>query len=433
MLIVGGGPAGLFANWSVNLKTIQRVVVTGRGVVSPVGSSIQDYWEGLFGGISAVRKITSFDTAKSACQIAGIVTDFDADAHFNFREKKSYERFTQFGLVAALQAAEEAKLQDFESDSGQIGVIIGTGVGGITSYAKAYDALFAGPEERPIDTYTIPRIMNSAVSSAISIRLGIRGPNITLNTACSSGANAIGQAMQWIREGRLRAVICGGSEAPVTYGLLRAWDALGVLSRKHNETPETACKPFDKNRRGFVLAEGAAILVLESLESAQKRNAEIFGEIAGFGSNCDAASLTNPDETGVAEAMRLALVDAELNPEDIGYINAHGTGTRLNDPLECRAIHKIFGNRASTLPVSSNKSVFGHAMGASSALEALATLLAVQNDCVPPTLNCEEQDPECDIDPVPIISRKLNIEAALSNSFAFGGSNAVLAIRKWNP
>ena len=253
MLIVGGGPAGLFANWSVNLKTIQRVVVTGRGVVSPVGSSIQDYWEGLFGGISAVRKITSFDTAKSACQIAGIVTDFDADAHFNFREKKSYERFTQFGLVAALQAAEEAKLQDFESDSGQIGVIIGTGVGGITSYAKAYDALFAGPEERPIDTYTIPRIMNSAVSSAISIRLGIRGPNITLNTACSSGANAIGQAMQWIREGRLRAVICGGSEAPVTYGLLRAWDALGVLSRKHNETPETACKPFDKNRRGFVL------------------------------------------------------------------------------------------------------------------------------------------------------------------------------------
>ena len=413
------------------MKTRQRVVVTGRGVVSPVGSSIQDYWQGLISGVSGVRKITSFDTARSSCKIAGIVTDFDTDAHFNFREKKTYERFTQFGLVAALQAFEEAKLQQLKSDFGEIGVIMGTGVGGITSFAQAYDALFAGPKERPIDTYTIPRIMNSAVSSAISICLGVRGPNITLNTACSSGANAVGQAMQWIREGRLRAVICGGSEAPITYGLLRAWGALGVLSRKHNETPETACRPFDKNRQGFVLAEGAAVLVLESLESAQKRNAPVFGEISGFGSNCDAASLTSPDETGVAEAMRLALLDAEMNPGDIGYINAHGTGTRLNDPLECRAIHKIFGEKATTLPVSSNKSILGHAMGASSVLEVLATLLALQNDCVPPTLNCDDQDPECAIDTVAHNSRKVLIDAALSNSFAFGGSNAVIALKKW--
>jgi 3-oxoacyl-[acyl-carrier-protein] synthase II len=186
--------------------------------------------------------------------------------------------------------------------------MMGTGVGGITSYAQAYDALYAGPEERPIDAYTIPRIMNSAVSSAIAIRLGIKGPNFTLNTACSSGGNAVGQAMQWIQEGRLRAVICGGAEAPVTYGLLRAWDALGVLSRKYNETPETACRPFDKNRSGFVLAEGAAVLVLESLESANKRNAPVFGEIAGFGSNCDASSLTNPDENGVAKSMKLSII-----------------------------------------------------------------------------------------------------------------------------
>ncbi len=415
------------------METKKRVVVTGRGVISPIGSSVSDYWEGLCNGVSGVRKITEFDSSGASCQIAGMVTDFDSDVHFSHREKKSYERFTQMGLVAATQAVEEAEMQKLDAGSGEVGVLMGTGVGGITSYAIAYDALFAGKVERPINAYTIPRIMNSALSSAIAIRMGILGKNITLNTACSSGGNAIGQAFEWIREGSLRAVVCGAAEAPVTYGILRAWDALGVLSRKYNKTPESACRPFEKNRSGFVLAEGAAVLVLESLESAETRNAEIFGEIAGFGSNCDAASLTNPDETGVAEAMRLALVDAELNPEDIGYINAHGTGTRLNDPLECRAIHKIFGDRASTLPVSSNKSVFGHAMGASSALEALATLLAVQNDCVPPTLNCDEQDPECDIDPVPTNSRKLKIEAALSNSFAFGGSNAVLAIRKWNP
>ena len=361
------------------METKKRVVVTGRGVISPIGSSVSDYWEGLCNGVSGVRKITEFDSSGASCQIAGMVTDFDSDVHFSHREKKSYERFTQFGLVAALRAAEEANLLDQDVDSGEIGVMMGTGVGGITSYAQAYDALFAGPEERPIDTYTIPRIMNSAVSSAIAIRLGIKGPNFTLNTACSSGGNAVGQAMQWIREGRLRAVICGGAEAPVTYGLLRAWDALGVLSRKYNETPETACRPFDKNRSGFVLAEGAAVLVLESLESANKRNAPVFGEIAGFGSNCDASSLTNPDENGVAESMKLALDDAEISPDSIGYINAHGTGTRLNDPLECRAIHRVFGDRSVKLPVSSSKSLFGHAMGASSALEALATLLAVQN------------------------------------------------------
>lgn len=408
----------------------QRVVVTGRGVVSPIGSTVSDYWNELHKGYSGVRRITEFDTSGSACKIAGTVIDFDADKHLNHREKKSFERFTQFGLVAAKQAVKEARLLKLKESFNNIGVIMGTGVGGITSYAKAYDAIFADPEERPIDAYTIPRIMNNAVSSAIAIDLGIRGPNYTLNTACSSGGNAIGQAIQWIREGRVRAVICGGAEAPVTYGLLRAWDALGVLSRKHNETPETACRPFDKSRDGFVLAEGAAVLVLESLESAEKRNTPVFGEIAGFGSNCDAFSLTNPEERGVAEAMRLALEDAELYPKNIGYINAHGTGTKINDPIECKAIHSVFGDRVEKLPVSSNKSLFGHAMGASSALEALATLLTVQNDCIPPTANCHDLDPECVIDPVANNSRNVTIDAAISNSFAFGGSNAVLVFRK---
>ena len=416
-----------------NLKKI-KVVVTGRGVVSPIGSSISDYWDGLMNGTSGVRNIANFDTSGASCKIAGIVSDFDPDTHFSHREKKVYERFTQFGLVAALQAAEEAKLQELDSDSKSIGVIMGTGVGGISSYAKAYDALYTGGSERPIDAYTIPRIMNNAVSSAIAIRLGIKGLNFTLNTACSSGGNAVGQAMQWIREGRIRAVICGGAEAPVTYGLLRSWDALGVLSGKYNENPATACRPFDQKRCGFVLAEGAAVLVLESLESATKRNATIFGEIAGFGSNCDASSLTNPDINGVVEAIKLALKDASICPENIDYINAHGTGTRKNDPLECQAIHQVFGDhRAGMIPVSSSKSLFGHAMGASSALEALATMLAVQKNCAPPTLNCDDLDPECGIDPVSYNSRKVQIDTALSNSFAFGGSNAVLVFRKWEP
>ena len=207
---------------------------------------------------------------------------------------------------------------------------MGTGIGGIGSYAEAYDALFAESEERPINAYTIPRIMNSAVSSATAIRFGIRGPNLTLNTACSSGGNAIGQAMQWIREGRLQTVICGASEAPVTYGLLRAWDALGVLCRHFNDEPEKACRPFSKDRHGFVLSEGAAVLVLESLSSAQKRNAPIFAEMAGFASNCDASSMTNPDPSGVTEAMQQALVDADVSVEDVDYVNAHGTGTRMN-------------------------------------------------------------------------------------------------------
>ncbi|MBC8259754.1 MAG: beta-ketoacyl-[acyl-carrier-protein] synthase family protein [SAR324 cluster bacterium] len=416
---------------SGNLERRQRVVVTGRGVISPIGSSVLEYWQGLSNAISGVRKIIEFDPTGSACQIAGTVKDFDADSYFSRRENKSYERFTQLGLVAAKQAIEEAQFQELQKNYAEIGVVMGTGVGGITSYAQAYDALYAGPKERPINAYTIPRIMNSAVSSAVAISLGVCGPNITINTACSSGANAIGLALQWIREGRMPAVICGGAEAPVTYGLLRAWDALGVLSRKYNSNPEKACRPFDKNRRGFVLAEGAAVFVLESLESALNRKAHIFGEISGFGSNCDATSMTNPDENGVAESMRLALKDAAIDPEEIDYINAHGTATRLNDPLECRAVSKVFGKCSNKLPVSSTKSLIGHAMGASSALEALATLLAVQHDCALPTLNCDDLDPECAIDPVANKSRKVRIDTAISNSFAFGGSNAVLVFKKW--
>ncbi len=407
--------------------------MTGRGVVSPIGSTVKSFWEGLREGRSGVRLITEFDPTGAACKIAGTIPDFDPDCYFSRREKKSYERFTQLGVAAALQAAEEAGLPGWQGSFAEIGVIMGTGVGGITSYAQAYDALFGGPEEKPINAYTILRIMNSAVSSAIAIRLGIRGPNFTLNTACSAGGNAIGQALRWIQQSRLKAVICGAAEAPITYGLLRAWEALGVLCRGHNDIPETACRPFDQRRSGFVLAEGAAVLVLESLESAELRDAPVYGEISGFGSNCDAYSLTNPDEDSVAEAMRLALHDAGTPAEAIDYINAHGTGTRLNDPLECRAIHRVFGKRSARLPVSSCKSQFGHAMGASSALEALAVLLAVQHDCAPPTLNCDNLDPQCIIDPVPFHSRKIAIETALSNSFAFGGSNAVLVVQKWNP
>ena len=407
-----------------------RVVVTGLGVISPLGSGAKVFWDALCRGESGVRKITEFDAASAACRIAGTVPDFDATAQFDRRQRKSYERFALLGLAAAQQAWADARLDTIPRPE-QTGVCMGTGIGGITSYSEAYHAIHAGPRERPINAYAIPRIMNSAVGAAVAMHFGLRGPNLTLNTACSSGANAVGLGLQWIRQGRVPVVLCGASEAPVTYELLKAWDALGVLVRTCNDVPENACRPFDQDRRGFVLSEGAAVLVLESLESAERRNATVYAEIAGYGNNCDAHNLTTPEESGITEAMTLALEDAGLAPDEIDAINAHGTGTRINDLVECRALHRVFGPRALHLPVSAPKSMLGHTMGASSALEAVASVLTLRHQCIPPTRNCENLDPECAIDPVADQARRQAVRTVLSNSFAFGGNNAVLAFRSW--
>jgi len=407
-----------------------RVVVTGMGVVSPLGSKIEKYWKNLTSGISGVREITEFDVSKSRCKAAGVVVDFDPADFFNRKELKSLDRFSQLGTAAAQMAWSEAV--SLKKESKKVGVVIGTGIGGIPSYAEAYDALYGGPKERRINSYTIPKIMNNAVSSNIAIQLGISGRNITLNTACSSGGNAIGHAFEWVRHGILDVVICGGAEGPLTYGLLKAWSSLGVLSRNQSDPPSGICKPFDQKRDGFVLAEGAGMLLLESLESAEQRGAAVYAEIVGYGSNCDAYSLTTPNDDGIAQAMEMALEDAGVtNKKEIHYINAHGTGTKVNDSLETKAIHKVFGKHASQLLVSSNKSMMGHSMGASSALEVLATVLSVQKDLVPPTINYQIVDPECDLNYVPNQSASQEVNMALSNSFAFGGSNSVLIIKKW--
>ncbi|MGK0290004.1 MAG: 3-oxoacyl-[acyl-carrier-protein] synthase II [bacterium] len=405
-----------------------RVVITGMGVISPIGSTINKFWDSLQNGSSGIRPITSFDTSDTHCKVGGQVQDFDPEQFFKRKQLKSMDRFSQLGLAAALMAWEDAFGKDPSDDLSSTGVIAGTGIGGIPSYKKAYDAIY-GPEKKRVDAYTIPRIMNSAISSNIAIYLGLKGRNITLNTACSSGGNAIGHAFELIRNGAEKRILCGGAEAPVVHSLFKVWEALGVLSKKNDST---SCKPFDQERDGFALSEGAGMLVLESLDSALERNATIYAEITGFGTNCDASSLTSPSEEGVTTAMDLALKSAEISPEEIDYINAHGTGTKINDAIESKAIRNVFGKHVENLPVSSSKSMLGHSMGASSALELIITALTVKNDCIPPTINYNTPDPNCDLNYVPNKAVSKKVTTAMSNSFAFGGSNAVLVVKKWN-
>jgi len=406
------------------------VVITGMGVISPIGCGVNNYWEGLINGRSGVRPIESFDVSQSPSRIAGQALDFNPLDFFTKRELRRMDRFCQMGVAAAQMAWDDAGLERESYNPQSIGVCIGTGIGGIITCEEGFRSFYDGGKGRDMDAFTIPRIMNNAAASYIAISLGLKGLNHTINTACSAGANAIGQAFDYIRNRRSEVMLCGGAEAPITPGILRAWTLLQVLSQR-NDDPPGACRPFDKERDGFVLAEGAAVLVLESLSSALNRDADIYAEIAGFGSNCDAYHLTAPSLTGEVEAMHLAIKDAGLSPRDIDYINAHGTATEINDRVETAAIKEVFGDYAYKLPISSTKSMIGHAMGASSALELIATVLSVKNHLIPPTVNYQKPDPECDLDYVPNHARPKEIKSAISNSFGFGGSNAVLVINKW--
>ena len=426
-------PAISISAWNdMNRAKHRRVAVTGLGVISPLGNTVEQHWDGLINGRSGVRPITDFDVSNSSCKLAGNVVGFDPADFLPRRDLKGMDRFSQLGVAAAKMAWADAGLGNMEEPNNTGGVVIGTGIGGIPAYTEAYDALFGGPTEKRVNSYTIPKIMNNAVSSNIAIQLGITGRNITVNTACSSGANAIGQAFEWIRYGLMDTVICGGAEAPLTYAVLKAWASMGVLSRNQHDPPSSVCKPFDLHREGFVLGEGAGMLVLESLERAVQRDTEIYAELIGYRSNCDAYSLTSGTDEGISQAMESALSDANVQRKDqIAHINAHGTGTKLNDLLETKAIRRFFGQHAASLCVSSNKSMMGHAMGASSALEMVGTVLTVQNDRIPPTINYQTADPECDLNYVPNRAISQRVEVALSNSFAFGGSNAVLVVKKW--
>ncbi|HEX8411287.1 MAG TPA: beta-ketoacyl-[acyl-carrier-protein] synthase family protein [Thermoanaerobaculia bacterium] len=389
-----------------------RVVITGLGIISPFGRGRDAALESLRNARSGVRTIRSIDTSLLACRIAGEFPD-------ELTEHRGHDRFTRFALIAAEEAAAQAGELGLEPE--RIGVLIGTGLGGTETQDANYKRLYG--EGGRIHPMGIPSSMYNAASAAVSTRLGAKGVSYSVVSACASSAHAIGLAAQAIRSGQADAVFAGGADAPLSVGIVKAWESLRVLA-VDNEHPEEACRPFSADRKGLVLAEGAAVFVLESEENARRRGAQILGEVAGFGATSDAGHITDPSADGAARAVRLALAEAQLNTVD--YINAHGTGTKANDATETAAIHAVFG--ADLPPVSSTKSMHGHAMGASGAIEIASSLLALRDGFLPPTINLHHRDAACDLDYVANEARETKATTFLSNSFGFGGMNAVVAI-----
>ena len=409
----------------------KQIVVTGLGAITPLGNDVPTLWEGLLAGRSGVGSITLFDPSHLGVRIAAEVKDFDPVALFGPREARRNDRFALFALEAARQAVVDAELQLEEEDRREIGVLIGTAIGGILTLLENYDVLqTSGP--RRVSPFMAPMMMPNAASAAVAITHGLRGPNLCVASACATGSHAIGEAAEVIRRGHAEVMICGGSEAVVHPLSLAAFKNMGAVSTRNDE-PERASRPFDAGRDGFVMGEGAAVLVLESLEHARQRGARVYGELVGYGATADAWHITAPEEMGqgAVGAMERALRDAGLGPEEVDYINAHGTSTPLNDRTETRAIRSVFGPHADRLAVSSTKSMLGHLMGAAGAVEAIACIKSLETGWVHPTLNYETPDPECDLDYVPNQARKLEPGVVLSNSFGFGGHNGCLVFRRW--
>lgn len=392
-----------------------RVAITGLGIVSPFGRGKDAACEALRSGRSGIKRITSIDASPLACQIAGEVP---LEAHDGIH--RGFDRFSRFALIAATEAAEQAQYKDFDPE--RVGALIGTGLGGCETLDMAYKRVYGEGQTR-VAPASIAWSMYNAASSAVSTRFQAKGISYAVVSACASSAHAIGLAYQAIRAGQADAMFAGGADAPLTFGIIRGWESMRVLAID-NEHPEEACRPFSADRKGLVLAEGAAVLFLESFDSAKRRGVEILGEIAGFGATSDAGHLTDPSADGAARAMSMALRDAGL--ETVDYINAHGTATRANDVTETAAIKQVLGDR---VPVSSTKSMHGHAMGASGAIEIACSLIACNDGFLPPTINLVSPDPACDLDYVPNESRSADVRTFLSNSFGFGGMNAVVALR----
>jgi nodulation protein E len=396
-----------------------RVAITGVGLVTCFGRGREVALDAVRNGHSGIRLLSSIDASALACRIGGEVP---AEAHEGTH--RNADRFTRFALLAAEEAAMQARYADAGFDSERTGVLIGTGLGGCESLDAGYKRIYAAGASR-IPPATIPYSMYNAATSAVSAAMQARGIAYAVVSACASGAHAIGLASQAIRSGEADAMFAGGADAPLTYGIIRGWESMRVLAID-NENPAAACRPFSADRKGLVLAEGAAVLFLESFDSARRRGQPILGEVAGFGATSDAGHLTDPSVEGPARAMRQAL--RGLDPAAVGYINAHGTATRANDVVETRAIRQLFGPAADAIPVSSTKSMHGHAMGASGAIETALSLLALRAGIIPPTINRVVPDPECDLDVVPNAAREGTVRLFLSNSFGFGGMNAVLAV-----
>lgn len=414
-----------------NLSQRPRVVVTGMGAITPIGNTLSEYWEGLISGRNGIGLITAFDPGRHDCRIAGEVKDFNPHQFMEKKEAKRMDRFAQFAVAASKMAVADAQLVIDDLNAEQVGVLIGTGIGGLKVLEDQQEIyLNRGPDR--CSPFMIPMMIANMAAGLTAIHTGAKGPNSCSVTACAAGSNAVGDAFRLIQGGYAKAMICGGTEAAVTPLGVAGFASAKALSFRNND-PTHACRPFDKDRDGFVMGEGAGILILEELEFARSRGARIYGEIIGYGMTCDAYHITSPvpGGLGAAKAISLCLKDAGLLPSDISYINAHGTSTPANDPTETSAIKKALGTEAYNVAVSSTKSMTGHLLGGSGGIEAVATVMAIAHDVMPPTINLVEPDPECDLDYIPNTSRRQVVNVALSNSFGFGGHNVTLAFKKF--
>ncbi|MDZ4736667.1 MAG: beta-ketoacyl-[acyl-carrier-protein] synthase family protein [Rhodospirillaceae bacterium] len=402
---------------------MNRVVITGMGCISAQGHTAQACWAAMKAGTSGIGPLVNIPTERLKVAIGAEVRNYDPEQYFDRKQSSLYDRVSQFAMVAAREAIAQAAISFDAAEGMRTAAILGSGIGGQTTIDEGYQRLYGDNVPR-VHPLTIPRLMINAPASHLSIEYGITGPSFVVASACASANHAMAIAFDMVRRGQVDVAITGGTEAPMTLGVIKSWEALRVMS------PDT-CRPFTKDRRGMVLGEGAGIFVLETLDHARKRGVPIIAEIAGTGMSSDAKDIVQPSEDGAVRAMQLALDDARLSPDGIDYVNAHGTGTPANDVTETRAIRRIFGARADAIPVSSSKSMHGHALGAAGALELIAVLGALTDGIVPPTANFTTPDPECDLDYVPNTARRHTVCAALSNSFAFGGHNCVLALKRF--
>lgn len=409
----------------------KRVVVTGLGAVTPIGNTLQEYWYGLLSGRNGIGPITLFDASSHSCRIAGEVKGFDPHDYLEKKEAKRMDRFAQFAIAASKQAIADASFEINELNAEQVGIVIGNGIGGMKVMEDQQTIyLNRGPDR--CSPFMVPMMIANMAAGLTAIHTGAKGPNSCVVTACAAGSNAVGDAFRLIQGGYAQAMICGGTEAAVTPLSVAGFAAARAVSTR-NDDPLHACRPFDRDRDGFVMGEGAGILLLEELEHALARGAKIYAEMVGYAMTCDAYHMTSPvpGGAGATRAMLLAMKDAGLSPEQVSYINAHGTSTAANDKTETNAIKNALGDHAYKVAVSSTKSMTGHLLGGSGGIEAVATVMALANDKVPPTINLENPDPECDLDYVPHHSRDCPVNVALSNSFGFGGHNVTLAFKKY--
>lgn len=409
----------------------KRVVITGLGCISPVGNSVRETWEALLAGKSGMATITHFDTSAHKTKFAAEIKGFDAAAMFGVREARKMDRFTQFATVATLEALSHAGLTIDDANRDRVGVLIGSGIGGISTLIEQYEVMRQRGPDR-VSPFLIPMMISDGAAGNIAIRVGARGPNMSLATACASGTNALGEAAEMIRRGAADVMIAGAAEAAITAIAMAGMNVMTALSTRNDE-PTKASRPFDKDRDGFVMGEGAGIMIMESLEHAQARGANILCEFTGYGTTDDAHHISAPAENGAGAtmSMRLAVENAGLNLDEIDYINAHGTSTSLNDKSETAAIKNMFGAQAYKIPVSSTKSMTGHLLGASGAIEGVICAMALLNNILPPTINYETPDPDCDLDYVPNQPRKVEARNVMSNSFGFGGHNATLVMSRF--